>query len=173
MERSTLDPNNVNINSGHVSIKIPAGTLDGGEIMSKNYFKYGTYRASILVAPVPGSITGFFLYRGPTNANNEIDIEIYNDGKWQIEFTTWLNGDETNTIKKPLNFDPSAEYHEYRIDFYPQEVNFFVDGQLMQKYNSGLPTEDMRLLVNTWFPGWLQGEPQLTDTYTYIDWIQY
>ena len=171
--KSYLNTNNVDFNNGHARIRIPAETLAGGEFSSTLQFKYGTYRASMLLPHVPGAITGFFLYQGPSGANDEIDIEIYNDGNWQIEFTTWLHGIETNTVTKPLKFDPSAGYHEYRIDFYPQEVSFFVDGRLLQRYTSGLPTEAMKLLVNTWFPDWLPGVPPSTDKYTYVDWIQY
>jgi len=168
--KSYLDPNNVGTNNGHAKIGIPAGTLNGGEFGSVDSFKYGTYRASMLLPSVSGLVTGFFLYG---SGGDEIDIEIYNDGDWHVEFTTWVKGVKTNAVKKVLNFDPSAGYHEYRIDFYPKEISFFVDGQLWQRYTSGLPTEAMRLLVNNWFPDWLPSVPPLEDKYTYVDWIQY
>jgi len=171
--KSYLDPENVNIDSGRAKITVPAGTLNGGEFASIGYYKYGTYRASMLLPPTPGLVSAFFLFHGPADRNDEIDIEIYNHDGWQIEFTTWVQGVRTNTVKKPLRFDPSTEYHEYRIDFYPQSVSFLVDGQLWQKYTSGLPTQNMRLLVNTWFPDWLPGVPPSTDEYTYVEWMQY
>lgn len=168
--KSYIDPHGVDINDGHVIIRIPAGTLAGGEFSSTDYFKYGTYRASMLLPCVIGSVTGFFLYN---DNGDEIDIEIYNDGDWYVEFTTWVKDVKTNTVRKTLNFDPSAGYHEYRIDFYPQGLSFLIDGQPWQTYTSGLPTETMNLFVNTWFPDWLPGVPPSTDEYTYVDWIQY
>lgn len=171
--RSYLDPKGVDITNGKARIRIRAGTLTGGEFSSVNSFMYGTYRANMLLPRVPGLVSAFFLFHGPADKNDEIDIEIYNHGGWQIEFTTWVHGIRTNTVKKPLPFDPSAGYHEYRIDFYPPAISFLVDGQLWQKYTSGLPTEAMRLLVNTWFPDWLPGVPPTTDEYTYVEWIQY
>lgn len=173
LEKSYLDPNNVSISNGNARIRIPAGTLNGGEFGSKNYLKYGTYRARLLLSPVKRAITGFFLYYGIGGVGDEIDIEMYNDDGWQIAFTTWLKGAVTNTVKKALKFDPSAEYHEYRIDFYPKQISFFVDGKPLQEFDSGLPVESMRLLVNTWFPEWLHGIPPATDEYTYVDWVQY
>jgi hypothetical protein len=168
--KSHLRRKDVDISDGHVRIRIPADTLAGGEFSSVDSFRYGTYRASMLLPSVPGLVTGFFLYN---DNGDEIDIEVYNDGDWQIEFTTWLRGDMTNSIKKALEFDPSADYHEYRIDFYPKQVSFFVDGQLWERYTSGLPTEEMKLLVNSWFPDWLPCSPPAADEYTYVDWIQY
>jgi hypothetical protein len=171
--RSYLSPQNVDIDNGHARIRIPAGTLASGELASVDYFKYGTYRASMLLPPVAGLVAAFFLFHGPAGSNDEIDIEIYNCDGWQIEFTTWVQGVRTNTVKKPLEFDPSAGYHEYRIDFYPQGLSFLIDGQPWQTYTSGLPTETMNLFVNTWFPDWLPGVPPSTDKYTYVDWVQY
>jgi beta-glucanase (GH16 family) len=172
-ENSYFSPKNVDISDGHAKIRIPASTSNGGEISSKADFQYGTYRASMLMPNVIGVVTGFFLYGGPTGSADEIDIEIYNDGNWQIEFTTWVHGVSTNTTKKLLGFDPTTCYHEYRIDFYQQEVGFFVDNQLIESYSSGLPTDPMKLLVNTWYPHWLSGVPPSEDEFTYIDWIQY
>lgn len=173
LERSQLDPNNVSLSNGAIRIKVPAGDLNGGEFGSIDYLKYGTYRTRMRVAPWKGAITGFFLYHGNGGGGDEIDIELYHDGEWQIAFTTWVKGNMTNTMKKAFEFDPSAEYHEYRIDFYPKQVRFFVDSKLFQEFNSGLPEEAMRLLVNTWFPNWLSGVAPATDQYTYIDWFQY
>ncbi len=171
--KSYIDPHGVDINDGHAKIGIPAGTLNGGEFGSVDSFKHGTYRASMLLPNVPGAVTGFFLYGDTGGPSDEIDIEIYNDGDWYVEFTTWVKGVKTNTVRKALNFDPSAGHYEYRIDFYPEEVSFFVDGQLWKRYTSGLPTGEMRLLVNSWFPDWLSGSPPSADEYIYVDWIQY
>jgi len=171
--RSQLERHNVDINNGRARIKVPANTLDGGEFSSKTSFKYGTYRASMSLPRIAGLVSALFLFHGTADNNDELDIEIYDDSGWQIEFTTWVQGTRTNTIKKPLVFDPSADYHEYRIDFYPQSVSFLVDGELWQVFDSGLPTQSMNLFVNSWFPDWLAGTPPSTDEYTYIDWIQY
>lgn len=174
MEKSYIDPDNIDINDGCIRLKIPAGTLNGGEISSKNYFKYGAYRTRLKVSCVKGAITGFFLYQDTGEMSDEIDIEIYNDDYgWQIVFTSYVKGAITNTVKKSLMFDPCADFHEYGIDFYPGKVSFFVDGGVLQEFSSGLPQDSMKLLINTWFPEWLQSVPPGKDEYTYIDWIKY
>ena len=50
---------------------------------------------------------------------------------------------------------------------------FFVDDMQMYVFKSGLPDEPMRLLVNSWFPDWLNGTLPEKDVYTLVDWIQY
>ena len=40
--RSYLDPNNVSVGSGNLAIKLPARTLNGGEIKSNDLYGYGS-----------------------------------------------------------------------------------------------------------------------------------
>jgi beta-glucanase (GH16 family) len=171
--KSYLDPDNIDIVDGVVRIRIPAGTKDGGEFGTKASYSHGTYRASIQVAPIHGVVTGFFLYHGADGSGDEIDIELYYEDEWYVAFTTWSNGDMTGTEKKRLKYDPSAAFHEYRIDYYSEQVTFLVDDRQMHVFRSGLPDEPMRLLVNSWFPDWLHGHSPREDTYTTVDWIQY
>lgn len=170
--RSRLDPENVRVEGGRLRLETPAGTLESGEIESKNLYQYGSYRARIKVADAPSSITGFFLYREP-DFENEIDVEIHNDPEGRILFTTYSGGEESNNVEKDLPFDPTAGFHEYRFDLTPGRAEFYVDGVLYRTFRDGLPREPMRLLVNSWFPTWLPGEEPDTDGYTYVDWIRH
>jgi hypothetical protein len=43
----------------------------------------------------------------------------------------------------------------------------------MQTWTQGLPNDSMKLLVNTWFPSWLEGLLPLTNSFTRVDWISY
>src|SRR5919202_3307557 len=47
--RSYLDPNNVDVADGNLTIKLPANTLNGGEIASNDLYGYGSYSARIKV----------------------------------------------------------------------------------------------------------------------------
>ncbi len=170
--RGSLDPNNVDVSNSYLRIKIPANTLNGGEIQSKTLYKYGTYRAWMQLPDAPSSITGLFLYLRP-DGYNEIDIEIYNDHSGRIMFTTYAGGRTTHFIDTNLGFDPTAGFHEYRFDFYPSGVSFFVDGRYMVSWSTGLTTNSMYLLANTWFPSWLAGTKPTSTQYALIDWIQH
>ncbi len=170
--RGSLKSGNVQVESGRLTIKIPAGSHHGGEIESKEFYQYGSYRARIKVADASSSITGFFLY-SPPDFENEIDVEIYNDHSRRILFTTYSGGVQTNTVTKKLPFDPTADFHEYRFDLSPDAADFYVDGVRLQTFRDGLPAEPMKLFVNSWFPAWLPGEKQEKDSYTYIDWVRH
>ena len=166
--RSNLDPNNVDLADGNLWIKLPANTLNGGEIASNDLYGYGFYSARIKVPHAPSSITGFFLYQPPDYAS-EIDIEIYNDSsrKMVIYNTYALGSNHTQTMSLP--FDPTDGFHEYRFDYAPRSVRFYADGQLMKTWTRTLPRNPMNLYVNAWFPAWLDGKQPNTDAVGLVD----
>ncbi|CAN5720825.1 hypothetical protein BH24ACT21_BH24ACT21_10670 [soil metagenome] len=168
----SLEPENVSAESGRLKLKLPADTFDGGEIESRELYLYGTYRARIKVADAPSSITGFFLYKEP-DFENEIDIEIFNDSTGRILFTTYSGGEQTNTVRRELPFDPTADFHDYRFDLYPDKAEFYVDGDRMHSFDKGLPKKAMKLQVNAWYPTWLSGEKPDADGYTYVDQVRH
>jgi endo-1,3-1,4-beta-glycanase ExoK len=173
LQNSYLDPDNVGVANGYLREKIPAFTINGAEIESVDFYGHGTYKARIRTADAPSSITGFFLYRGP-DLYAEIDVELYNDGTGNVDFVTYANGQRTHYVGKQLTFDPSADFHTYRIDYEPNVVQFYVDGALQKSWTGGVPDASMKLLVNTWFPDWLpKPEPLLTNRFTRVDWISY
>ena len=169
--RGHLRGENVTVEDGELRVKLPAGTLEGGEIGSVDAYDYGSYAASIKAARAPSSITGFFLY-APPDFHTEIDVEIFNDESGRVLFTTFADGEQTNTVEKKLPFDATAAFHEYRMDLYPTRAEFSVDGRLLHTFDEGLPGDSMKLMVNAWYPDWLPGTEPKRDGYTYVDWIQ-
>ncbi len=171
--RSNLEPGNVTINNEQLEITLPAGTLDGGQIESREYdHLYGSYQVRMKLPEAPSSITGFFLYRQP-DYYHEIDIEIVNDCSGTIWFTTYADGSVSSHHEKILDFNPTEEFHEYRFDYYPGEVSFYVDGELLKTFKEGLTDQPMKLMINSWFPDWLDGIKPQQDAVTRIDWIKY
>ena len=169
--RGRLKAENVAVEDEALRIKLPAGTLEGGEIESVDSYGYGSYTARIRAARAPSSITGFFLY-APPDFHTEIDVEIFNDSSGRVLFSTYAAGEQTNTVEKKLPFDATAGFHEYRIDLYPTGAEFSVDGRPVHAFREGLPRDSMKLMVNAWYPEWLPGERPETDAYTRVDWIQ-
>ena len=170
--RSYLDPKNVGVSNGNLAIKLPARTLNGGEIMSKDLYGYGSYSARMKLPNAPSSITGFFLYQAPDYAS-EIDIEIYNDSSRKIMFSTYSGGSQTHTETLTLPFDPTTDFHEYRFDYASGSISFYADGKLMKTWTDGLPQNSMKLYVNAWYPAWLDGKKSSKDRYVLVDRIQH
>lgn len=168
--RSYLDPNNVSVSNGNLALKLPANSLNGGEISSNTLYGYGSYSARMQLPNAPSSITGFFLYQ-PPDYNSEIDIEIYNNSSRKVIFSTYANGRQTNSQTMTLPFDPTAGYHDYRFDYAPGSVKFY-DGRLMKRWTNGLPRTPMKLYVNAWYPRWLEGKMPTTDQFVLVDRIQ-
>ena len=88
-------------------------------------------------------------------------------------FTTYAGGVQTQTETLPLGFDPTAGLHEYAFSYDQSSITFYVDGQPKKTCNDGLPTNSMHLMVNSWFPSWLEGRRPKKTTYTYVDWMAY
>jgi licheninase len=168
----TLDPANVAVANGQLGIKLPAGTLNGGEMRSTSLYRWGSYRVRMKVANAPTSLTAFFLYWTP-DYQREIDVELWNDSSRRIMFSTYSGGAQTNTRTMQLPFDATEDFHEYAIEYRPGLVRFLVDGTLMQRWSRGITRSSMSLFVNAWFPSWLGGQAPDTDRYTYVDWIEY
>jgi len=170
---SLLEPDNVKVENEMLKITMPANTLNGGQLESREYdHLYGSYRVSMKLPDAPSSITGFFLYRAP-DYYHEVDIEVVNDPSGKVWFTTYAEGKVTNSYETYLGFDPTEDYHEYRFDLYPDQVSFYINGLLYKSFNGGLTDKPMKLMINSWFPDWLDGLKPETDAVTRVEWIKY
>lgn len=170
--RSYLDPANIDVVEGNARFKIPARTLEGAELRSKELYHHGAYATRMKLPHAPTSITGFFIYRPPDYAR-EIDIELYNDSSRRIMFTTYARGRQTHTTTKQLPFDPTAGYHTYAFRYEAGLARFLVDGRVMQTWTKGVPTGSMYLYTNLWFPTWLEGRKPTQDSFLDVDWTRY
>lgn len=169
-----LRPRNVLVEGGYLKLALPANSYQGGQLETRQYYLYGSYRASLKLPQAPSTLTGFFLYREP-DYYHEIDIEIVNDCSGKVWFTTYAGGKEpySHSYQTYLGFDPTENFHEYRFDFYPGGVSFYVDGRLITSWSQGLTDTPMKLMVNAWFPQWL-GKGQLSeDAFLLVDWIKH
>lgn len=148
---------------------------------------YGTYEAMIKVPDSDALLNGFFLY-GHNEHNDgvehEIDIEImYHEGKWQAWGTVFnethkdyvYNGIEPGVIyqsKIDLDFDPSIDYHSYRIDFYDDFISFAVDGKEFGRWKNKFDYGDMHLYAGNFYTHWMTGEISKEPLEMNVEWIR-
>jgi beta-glucanase (GH16 family) len=176
--RSYLDPANVSVDGQNLRITLPARSLEGGEILTNGLQGYGYYSARMRVPNAPSSITGFFLYKAP-DYESEIDIEVFNDSTRRVMFTTYAGGTQTHTVTRTLPFEPTTGFHEYAFDYARDplsgeaSVTFYADGQEMMSWDTGVPRTSMHLMLNSWFPRWLDGRKLKKNTHTYVDRIYF
>jgi beta-glucanase (GH16 family) len=65
---------------------------------------------------------------------------------------------------QPLPFRPDDKFHEYRFDWTPDRVTFFVDGQFAYQMTDNLPSSPGRFFMNHWSNGdplWSAGPPEV------------
>lgn len=147
---------------------------------------YGTYEAMIKVPDSKALLNGFFLYghESDTGDEHEIDIEIlYYEGKWQLWGTIFnathpdyvYNGEEPGVIyqsKIDLPFDPSKDYHSYRIDFYDDYISFAVDGNEFGRWENKFDYGDMHLHAGNFYSHWLTREFSSVPLEMNVEWIR-
>lgn len=170
--RGWVRSSNVSVQNGELSLTLPANTLDGGEVLSSRRVRYGTYEARLRSSSVMGSITAFFLYEGVRAGNDEVDIELIG-GTRRVMFTTWVRGRQTNHQELTLPFDPWAAAHAYRIEYGRNVVRFFVDGVQLAQFSSSLPSAQLHVMANAWWPTWIAGGPYAAPDAAVIEWIRY
>ena len=121
-------------------LRVPAGPAsEGGHILAASDSWFGSYRARILaprtgVSATHGTVAGFFLYR---DLHGEIDVEILSGeqalGAGAVRFTVHdTRGGIMNnrSLRVPLPFAAWEGFHEFGFDWYPDRVEFFVDGSI-------------------------------------------
>lgn len=80
-----------------------------------------------------------------------------------------------NFITAYLPFDPTDNYHEYRIDYVPGKVFFYADGALLGQMNgSAVPKSPGHLILQHWSNGnplW-SGGPPARDSVLAIEYVK-
>lgn len=161
---------------GSEAISNQTFTLDGGGVAFE-----GSMR---LAQPDRGLIAGFFPFWGDPERHDEIDFELIpNRGPNKIQTNLYVNdtysgGDwKTHEMSRPL-----TEFHTYRIEWLPNQVRWFVDGELVRSEDQS-PTRPMALHLNIWGPGtdWDTADPGLQPTgnpadnrslFFEVDWVR-
>jgi hypothetical protein len=170
--RTTFDSGLVSVANNNLKLLMPANTYKSGELQSINLMGYGSYEIRMKLPDAPGSITGFFMYKAP-DYYFEIDIEIYNQQSGDYFLTTYANGDKRNEFFGVFPFDPTASFNNYRFDYYPDRLDYYVNDKFIVRFTSGFPHEAMYLMVNSWYPTWVDGGPANEDLEFLAEWIKY
>lgn len=172
LNQTVLSEANVQIKNNKLCIKLPKNKLEGGELQSKSEVGFGAYEVYMKLPNAPSTITGFFLYKQP-DFYHEIDIEVFNKPQSEVFFTTYENNGIKNSHKLALDFDPTASFHKYRIEFYEHKVRFLIDNKLYYEVTQGFSKEKMYLILNAWYPHWLDSTPAQYDSSLLVEWIRY
>ncbi|TRM69294.1 glycoside hydrolase family 16 protein [Schizophyllum amplum] len=166
-------PENVALADGSVQLTVNA--YDGGEYVNSAEIAtgestlYGSLRTVLKSSGVPGVCEGMFFYK---NDQQEADWEILTTTSFEASDTVpagvWatnqalVEGGQSTSVNVPFDFDPSEDYHEYRIDWTESSTTFYIDGVQQAQHTDNVPTEAAAGLWNVWSNGdpyWSAGPP--------------
>ncbi|WP_108662878.1 family 16 glycosylhydrolase [Acuticoccus kandeliae] len=163
-------------------------TYFGSEAISRQEFSVGNGIAfegeMRLAQDQRGLIAGFFPFWGDANRHDEIDWELIpNRGLNNVQTNLYVNDTYSGGNWKihPID-EPMTEFHTFRIEWLPNQVRWYVDGELVRTENQS-PTRAMALHLNIWGPGldWdtadpslrPTGNPALNQSYFFeVDWVK-
>lgn len=131
-------------------------------LSSRRQFLYGKFETTLQASSSPGIVTGFFLHRD--SPRQEIDIEIAGNRPNCILVNVFYNpGDDGSMFdygyrgtprQIKLDFDLSKSHHKLSIEWYPNEIRWLIDDQLIHRRGNWDPTPiphlPMHLHVNSW-----------------------
>ncbi|KAJ5046724.1 uncharacterized protein L3040_003956 [Drepanopeziza brunnea f. sp. 'multigermtubi'] len=134
---------------------------------------WGSYRALLKLPSVSGTCSAFFWY---FNDSQEIDMEILSNQFNKNNNTFMINlvhqspqsaSQGFSVIGKDyqmptLPFDPTSDFHEYRIDYLPEQIIFYGDSQVIGVMNTTVDPQPGHLILTHWSngdKGWSGGPP--------------
>ncbi|KAL8781945.1 MAG: hypothetical protein Q9213_005784 [Squamulea squamosa] len=147
----------------------PAAVSTAELITKRVDMHYGSYRAAIKYTTVPGTCGSMFWWK---NETQEIDVELlsYQDTDslpgYDVHLVLHgeLDGQHRSAWDTPkVPFRPSDGYHEYRFDWSPGKVSYYIDGKHVTDLTESVPTVPGRILLNHWShgqTGWEHGPPE-------------
>ena len=98
---------------------------------------------------------------------------MVNDSSGTFYLVTYAEGKKYHEHIGQLSFDPTADFHNYRIEYYWDYLAFYIDDELIIHFTDGYSHEPMYLMLNSWFPKWLEGIVPTSDQYLEVQWIRY
>jgi beta-glucanase (GH16 family) len=135
-----------------------------GALSSARRFLHGRFEIEMRAARGSGLVTGFFLHRSAPR--QEIDVEITGNKPCRLLLNVYFNpGNEGTELdygyrgspcEIDLDFDASADFHRYAIEWHSDRIRWLVDDIVVHDRGSWDPTPiphlPMTLHANLWAP---------------------
>jgi beta-glucanase (GH16 family) len=165
----------------------------GVEMRSKSTLTYGKVESRIRFAKGSGVVSSLVLIYTPWPADdwNELDIETlgqYSD-RTQLNVQVYTGPPTTPPVTQSvtptqstqltaLSFDPTADFHDYALEWTPTDVKFVVDGAVKRTWSDRIDRLKLpqNILLTIWASsaaGWAGPiQPDSAPTGADYDWIR-
>lgn len=160
-----------------------------GFIYAKERFSYGSYSARMKVSGGPGAVASFFACTEiakifSDGTHDEIDFEFITAKPHSVLLTTWFlatgmeGGQQTPTHNSFLYENPDFEirqWHIYRYDWYPDKVEFYIDGEKIWTSTKAIPGREMQMALHIYtIDTWDEVQyPPKGEVIQMTDWVEY
>lgn len=154
-----------------------------GELQTKKQYSFGRYEARMKTAAGSGLNSAFFTFTGPyqgSKIHDEIDIEFLGKDPRFVQFSYWHDAKNYDAKVYTLDFDATADFHDYAFEWHPDKIIWFVDGKEVYRTSGKypLPTTPSGIFFSLWSGGksindWLgpfkYKEPKHMD----VEWVKF
>jgi hypothetical protein len=137
----------------------------GSEIMTIQKYELGTGLAfetrSRLADPPPGLVGSLFTfeYFPASHTRDEIDVELLSNqvhnGQHQVMTNVFQNDGFNTGGLWQMHSVPGldlTEFNTYRVEWRPNQIQWFVNGTLVRTQTSRIPTSSTNVRLNFWAP---------------------
>ena len=112
-----------------------------GELYSLEEYLYGSIEVRMKVAKGSGVVNGYFTYKNGSEISGtpweEIDMEVLGKNNAVDLQTNVITGTSAARITSEAHHTQvqslADDFHVYRMDWYPDRVEFFLDGQMLSR----------------------------------------
>lgn len=130
------------------------------EIQTRETFGYGTYEVRMRAArpSVPGLVSAFFTYIGPTSEgpapHDEIDFEFIGKDAGAVELNFFASGVGNHSKIVKLGFDATQTMADYAFEWLPDGIRWYVNGALVHEVTriegSPFPVTPGKIIISIW-----------------------
>ncbi|CAM0872046.1 unnamed protein product [Alopecurus aequalis] len=118
--------------SGGQDFSLELDRESGSGFKSKDKYLFGEFSVQMKLVDgnSAGTVTSFYLTSGEGTSHDEIDIEFMGNSSgdpYVMNTNVWASGDGKKEHQFYLWFDPSADFHTYKITWNPKNIIFEVD----------------------------------------------
>jgi len=161
---------------------LSANSYIGGELRTRQTFKYGRFEVRMKPPAGEGVVASFFTFHEISNINewNEIDIEILGRYDDDFQFTTITPSQVVHDSHIWSDFNPHLDFHTYAFEWTPDYVAWFVDGnEVFRQEGAHIASLNLpqKIMMNIWSPtyeNWAgKWNPDILPVFAYYDWVSY
>lgn len=157
------------VRSEKVDGVVPVAQVEG----PRNDMIYGSFRAAIKFTGLNGTAGRFFWAR-KDNDREMIDMEFLSRDRSTVELLVGRQGSDIKNEAYQSILELPQKFHEYRFDWMPDRVDFYIDGTMIHTMTEDVPQSKGYIGLSHYSNGkadWTNGPP-LQDAVMTVSYIK-